>query len=402
MTSANPDQQRREPDSPDQQVRRLLVFARRKLLRVRAAESAAVCATAAAVAASAALGGWALAHLWTPAGMALCMVPAAGAAAILARPSLGRVAGLGGPAGRAAAVVCVLVGVLASGGLLLGAHLRVAPWLIPAAVIPAGAAIGALVSLAGAPGPRGSAIVLDSRARLLDRLATAAELVESPSADERVVRNVCVHALRAADRARATTLPLWSRGRATAAALALAVLLSVTLIPAASAAGRRQAATVASAARRMTAAEREQLAEAIRRAAAEAGLDEQAPDVEDAAAAADEQDAERLLEALMNLRRAGVDTSALMREDPAEDDPPTVAAEDADAADAAPTPGEGVVRVYSPGAARDTDDDTEPFEQAWSRARLRAAEALAAGRIPQRYRPLVRRYFEDEQGESSR
>ncbi|MGC9455386.1 MAG: hypothetical protein ACP5HU_11055 [Phycisphaerae bacterium] len=328
---------------PETQVRRLLVRARRKLRLVRAVEAAAVAATAGALLAAATL----------------------------------------------------LVGWLTDvTGLSSSAYLGAGRY-VPLVLIPLAAAAAATVGLLRPIDLRQAGRRLDLRAHLRDRLATAAELIESSQAEAPVVRTVCAQALRAAERADALNVPLWSRTRATAAALGLSLLLVGALLPVAAAAGRRGPAEVASALGRMTPQQREQLAEAIRRLASQAGLEETNPEVARAADAALDSDAERLEPALVELRRAGVDTSALLRREPEPDEPARAdTAPDAPLTDAeSPAePDPPAVRVYSP-ASPDSGDATESYTRAWDRAQAQAAGALASGRIPPRYRMLVRRYF---------
>ncbi|MFP3937859.1 MAG: hypothetical protein ACLFVW_05920 [Phycisphaerae bacterium] len=334
---------RRTHDSPADRVRRLLVRQRRRLRCVRAAETAALCATAGALTAAA------VELVWLVAGLSLRWYP----------------------------------------GVWL--------WFLPVVFIVVSAGCGALVSLLRPLSLRRAARVLDARAGLRDRLATAAELIDSPQADESVVSGVCLQALWSADSAGACHVSLWSRGRSTAAALGLSVLLAGALLPPAATLPRRQSAEVVSAVRRMTPDEREQVVEALGRLADEAGLDESFAEVAEAEDAIRRADAERLALSLAKLRRAGVDVSALMQRETAEQPGGGEVTDHADIADA-DSPAEAqraAVRVYSPGM----EEDGEPLQShssAWSRAQSRAADALAAGRIPPRYRPLVRRYFDED------
>lgn len=346
MTDTNHPGQVAEAASPETRVRRLLVGARRKLRLVRAVEAAAVAATAGALLAAAIL-----------------------LVAWLADPT-----GLASPA-------------------YLGAV-----WHVPLVLIPLAAAAGAAVALLRPIKLRQAGRCLDSRAHLHDMLATAAELIESPHAEESVVRVVCTQALRAAERADALKVPLWSHTRATAAALGLSVLLCAAATALAATTGGRQLSETVSTVRRMTPQQRERFAAALREAAQHAGLDEDAPTVADAADAARNADADQLRRALAELRRAGMDTSALSRRDTQPPEPPDeFTGAEPETPDVNEVAKEAALRVYSPPSAQDAeiDDEPESFRSAWSRARARADESLAAGRIPPRYRPLVRRYFQE-------
>jgi hypothetical protein len=256
-------------------------------------------------------------------------------------------------------------------------------------------------------------------------LTTAAELAEAERADD-VARCVYAQALEAAGPDLPRRLNPWRRGRATAAAAVLAALTAgvTALLPTLGLPkGTDEIAALARELDSMNPAERSRLKEAARQAAAAGGAEEL---TEKALAAIEARDAAQFEQIVRKLKAAGFD---VMRELP-----PGMKAKVARAMagqgggaatrtvrgdDRRPTTGptaepgkHGPVRVMHPQYAELVKASAEPspadaagtidFESAWDLARARAAERLAAGRVPPEHRQTVRRFFAERPRQAGR
>jgi len=404
--------------------------AARRQLAVRAAESGAVAACGAGAASVLVTAAWVVAPASRAAAVVLCLLAVPGAMVVLV-PAARRALGLD----RDSASLCVLLpaicGVLGAAMILRGGEASVARWLVAAVPAVAAAAVGAAVRLLRGVSLREAGLFLDLRFDLKERLATGAELAaagrEDPAAA--VVYEQAVGAFRGG----LARGPVWTRGRRTAAALALVVLAGASLaaIPSAAGAGgvsARAAARLDRIGRQfaaMDSRQRAELAERLRQAAgaavAEGAL---AESLRSAAAAAANGDAAKLLDSVTAARltlqtadrqaQAGVEAALAQGERQTGDGDQG----DTAAGTTAPAPGgdggpQGAAcppwaYVWDPAYAR-AGADTEPaeaptassvpaagfltYDQAWRAAQDRAAQALAGGKVPARYRRLVRDFF---------
>ena len=397
-----------------------------KLLLTRAAESAAVATTAGAVSAAIVELGWSLAQIslaWAAIVTALPM-----AIAILLLSSAGVRTRLAVP--RAAVPLAAWCAALAAAGEIgLWRHWQELPTIVlVAAVLLVSALAGAIVRLAKGVNLADVAAYLDAKGNLRERLATAVELSRSPQADSPPAHAVYAQALEALRQAQPQAKGMWRRTQATAAAVAMGSLLCIamTFLPALGPRpDSRRLQALAQSIDTMNAADRKELSDAFRQAAAAARNN---PDVAAQLAAAahviEVKDAAELEQILRKLRAAGyrpldvVPGNLLTQAGLA---PPPAAGRH----DVTPTPmartglknaaasGQGgdataqapeTVRVYNPlyhdlvktspgGASSDANAPATTFADAWALARARASDALARGELPQRYRRLIRDFF---------
>ena len=293
------------------------------------------------------------------------------------------------------------------------------PGFLPAALpllLPlAGVGTAAVVWLRGVS-PREAASFLDTRCGLSEQLGTATELAEASEGPGPVGRCVFERALTAARGAMALRQPLWTRSRRTTGAMLLAVLLcgTLALVPAAGAGDRADIEAIAEAVEDMPRPRREQLAEALRLAAADdaahAGL------LNDAATAAERRDAAELAALLNELREAGIEPGEVI---PASllpsgsgggsagpGEAPVAGANGHRPVPETATSAPEFVGVYHPEYAKTLPatasaetrggEGVVEYDLAWRAAQRRAAEALARDDVPHRYRRLIGRFFAAE------
>ena len=316
-------------------------------------------------------------------------------------------------------------------------------------LLPLGALIGAIVGAAGRAGRRQAAMLLDARADLAERLATAAEMAEA-GADDPAARCVYAQAMDAAGRARTNRVSLWRRTPATPASLGLAVGVCVVLgfLPARAAdlseAGEvlgdvaaaletlspAEATEVAGGLRILArqAAGKAELSEALARAAGatERGrietLRAAVAELQRALAGADDETRRQILNGIVAAVGSGKRPGGLARRARgAGGEAASNGLRPSPDAGERPAAAGGRVGVYDPlyadvlrktrarprptgdGPAQPRAIDTHPganevrLADAWRRARGRASAALAGGQIPAEYRPIVRRFFATEQ-----
>ena len=299
-----------------------------------------------------------------------------------------------------ASVVAAVAGVVQ---VMFAAAAALNVWLLPV-VWAIGAGIGALVGLLRPVRALAEAARVDRQRGAKERLATAVELARSDRADQPVAEACYRQAVAAVGTVRALDGEIVGAGRPWLAAAGLAALLAATVSALAYEITRPALAS-------LSRPRREALAGAFRDQAAAVGADEVRRAMANAAIYIDAGDERAFQEAIAELRRRGFR--------PAELTPEAVRAAGAlwrsgqagaTGPDQAPTPAVGDsdegtgpwTRVYHPAYAADGGDD-EPtaaaeatetsFEEAWSAARLRAAEALRRGDVPAEHRETIRRYF---------
>ena len=330
-------------------------------------------------------------------------------------------------------------------GALLATAWVVAAWicgwhagLLPLAAAPLGALAGVAAAMAAGMDRRRVAMVLDRRAHLRERMATAAEMARR-HADDPVARYVYAQALATAGRQGAEGVSLWSRTRRTPAAMALAVLLCVVVTSLTAGPIRDQLlqelpANLSAARIAMTPPERRDTARKLQILAGHVRTKADMARMLRQTAAALEQRPEAFDRALKELeaavsRMARGDNQKMIAEIAAafgvvsRDTPgPTRAVRARDDEPAAETPDpttradSGLVGVYDPlyagalrtmdrpggtGPATDrppggNDDRRLPMDIAWRRARRRAEAGLIANQVPTAYRGIVRRFFDTE------
>jgi len=297
------------------------------------------------------------------------------------------------------------------------------PGFLPVALpllLPLAGVVTAAVVLVRGVSPREAAGFLDARCRLDEQLGTATELAEASDPPGPVGRYVFERALVAARAASALRQPLWTRSRTTAGAMLLAVLLcgTLALVPAAGAGGRADIEAIAAAVEDMPRPRREQLARALRLAAADeaahAGL------LNDAATAVQRRDVAELAALLNELREAGIEPAEVIPASLLPSGASGGGTEGATGTGETPVAGANghrpvpetapsapeFVGVYHPEYARTLPaaaskatgggEGVVEYDLAWQAAQRRAAEALARDDVPHRYRRLIRRFFAAE------
>lgn len=387
-------------------------------------ESAAVLSVAAGIAAAALQLGWAVASVYPLAAAGLAALPIVLGAAVVLLPAAWAALGLTRQLGGLVAGVFIVIGAAGEASLAVGWYESLPKAMLPVILMPLGALLGTVAVVWQGVTVQQAAILLDMRCRLGERFSTAAELAGLADGDKVFAEAVAAQALAAADTHQLLKLSLWHRSRATTGAVALAVLLNATLAflptfrPAEPDSTVRQ---IALSAENMTPAERQKLAQDLRRIA------KQAPDVpaiveplSAAATAMEEKDDKLLAESLARLdealKAAGEETYITIAEQlqaAAEGIEPTQRSGTAGGSHPPGGPngrdadnGDGLqyVRVWEPGSASSTAGVSAPaatratfvsYNQAWQAARRSASEALSKGQIPPEYRRLVRDFFSE-------
>lgn len=377
--------------------------ARGKLLRTRAAESAAVGAIVGGLGAAVLQGAWLLAGLSSGAASGLCLATAAAAMALATGAiRLRDVLGACRPGGRAAGGVVALAALCSVGLLATGRAPSVAGWLWPVALLAGGGFAGALVALVRGADVREAAAALDSRAGLAERLSTVAERLRPEAGEASAGRFLRRQALAAMRDRGADRVGLWNRTPATGGALGLVALVcaALALLPAAFAESEAppeswadakispadpadSAPGVALTRERfagMSAASRQAFADALRDRAERSENPAQAEALRRAAEAAERGD---YADMVARLREAGASETDLPSDlasvVPGETGPTAAEGGEPDGG----TSGRAVEGAAPAGAP-----------DAWREARRRAEAALSAsGRVPPEYRNLVRAFY---------
>ena len=416
----------------------ILTRQRRRLTASRAAEAAAVGAIASSLTLAMILAGRILAGRLPLAAMLACGSPMLAGVALA---SSRRLRSALHPQPAAAYAVAGVMFVCGTGALAMamGPGLTILPraWLlllIPAgAIIPAGAAMAAGASLAGV------AMDVDRRAGLRERLSTAWELVSSQQ-DGPFAAAIEAQAVEQAS-GRLGGIHFWTRTRATAGALGLAILAALLMLPweplespeaarrrrwleVSARAGQALSDSLAAAAEAVAGGQPalvgevrrlEELAAALREGRAELAENWRGAvvDLDDLAKALAEameaqgvtpEARERMAALLAAVERASAEIVAAMAEDP----PVKPVTDVAQTTRPAPVRPAAWVSVYDPGyASSDPPSATAPstsnggpetsthlpFDEAWMVARRRAGESIRSGAVPARYRPLIRDFF---------
>ena len=295
----------------------------------------------------------------------------------------------------------------------------IAPWSIPLVALPCGALLGALVAWRR-PSTEQAGRYLDHRFALKERASTAAELMARGKSGEPWAQCVLSQALSALQRERVLDHPV-ERPRTSMGLAAMAALfcLALMLLPGraslpADDLGARLAWTLP----KMTDRQRQELAEALLKAATDAG-DKPAvvANLQDAAKAARQADPAAMQRALELLTATGgielrkVIPKDLVSGNGAGGPTPTptsgiavktpATGENGPATNPVPLPAANYVRVMNPeytkvaatGEAPRPSDLSVPWDQAWETARARAMQAVASGQVPARHRELVADFF---------
>jgi len=402
------------------EVADILVAARRRLAAVRTVESAGLAALAAAVGAFGAVAGWTLAYRWPAAALMLCALPMIGAVGVLL-PGLAarwRITAVQRGLMAGVLVACVVASVA---GVSSGVYLQLprAVWLIN--IFPAGV-LGALVGLAVRPSMATAAMLLDERLGLHERLATSADLL-AQRRDDAMAKAVYEQSAAAARATGVEGARLWSRGRRTAGALALATLACLTLLLFPAYGPGPLAASLdslASQAPDMTPDQMQRLANELRHTAQDNPSAGRL--IQEAADAAQAGDKELLAQSLQDLAKLieagkivlvkvpdtiqegtlpyspGTDHGAVAAGNEAGNRPTSNPADTIDPArtevvfhrDYA-----NVANVPANASARSTQTQSGymSFDAAWDKARAQASQSLSNGQVPPKYRPLVRDFF---------
>ncbi|MBS3733296.1 MAG: hypothetical protein KGY99_00020 [Phycisphaerae bacterium] len=367
----------------------ILHVVRRRFLRARAAEAAAVGAAVAALASVGIELAWLVGDASVIAGGALCGLAATACAWTGWSARLRRRIGAERVVMNVAGAVAAVGALIALGVLVFGRADAVDAWVWPMTLVPATALIEVAAMVARGADVRRAATWVDRRAGLSERLSTAAELVGQP--DEPAAQCVRRQALQAARSDAAQRVSFWRRTRATAGALGLAMLLAaaVALLPAAVREDGDSAPPVAKQPPRtpeparvvapeaklsrerfagMSVAERRALARGLRRRAEAARDPKRAAALRQAAKAAERGD---YAELVRQLERGGAEAVRL-----------SSGTQDA-AGDNAGSP-----TVKPPM----TVDDAPGAN--WQAARRRAERALrGTGNVPEEYRAVVRAFY---------
>lgn len=325
-------------------------------------------------------------------------------------------------AAEAAAVGAVAGGLCAAAlqlaGLLGWLHWRFA-WA-PLLAIPLGALVGAMARLVRPVTVLQAAAWLDAHGAYAEQCTTAAELMSSKNPDPPAVAYVCRKALEALRNDR-RPLRFRRRGRATLGAIALAVLLCLTLALLPEKPAQSPWHRLAAQAAALSQPQRKQAAADLLRQAQQAEGDSAlAQDLAQAAAALNQERREFITMDLAELQAALEQApkevaQAVMRAlqdavsgvEGAGEPSPAGAPQTALAPTTAPA-ARGDVTVYDPlyrpsGAATasmPTGSPQVPYQDAWTAAQSRAEAQLRTGQVPPEYRELVRKYFLSPIGDS--
>jgi hypothetical protein len=444
-----------EPQDNRVAVLAVLRGAARRLLLVRAAEAAAVGAVAAGLAVTAAQAGLLAGRAHPALGAAIALLPILAGAAVLRWPALRRAAQFDGREAWTVAATACGVAVIGALAVLAGRAVPQGRLLLPVVLVPLGALAGVAGAALRGVTLGQAALYHDIRFGLAERLTTAAELAEAPACgaqgpgrgsgggpDVQVARWVFGQAVAAAERAELPRRGLWRRTRATAGAIVLAASLCTVLAlispPGSARASADSFDDIRDRVRMLDPREKRQLVEALQRlaeqvdrdpalhrrllaaaaaAAKDQQLDSRLAELQNAVADADDAQAAAIARAILMAvglpagpdggdGQGGASAAQLAGNGHAVSPAPTIDPNTLDA-NAAEKPLPARTLVYNPAYAgiADANAPASPpgaapalqfvsFDDAWSQARARAAEALRANTIPPEYRDIVRRFFE--------
>lgn len=424
------------------QARTILRAYATRMKLTRLIEASCLCAGAAAVASAIIEAGWAFVLVQPALAAFICMV------SLLVAISLffswpRRLLRIEKNVAWVLACLLAAAGVAATSIIAAGLAGEWPAWLWPAVLIPAGTLAGAIFAACQGVTLAQAGIWVDLKCRLNESLSTAAELI-AEGRDDSDAMAVCVYrnAVESASAIDARKVKMWRRTQATTGAVALSMLLAITLIfvppllPAEVQADLAWAGRTAGSLAEMTPQQRQQLANALQAAAGRAA---DSADVRHALArasiAAAGGDAEAFKAALELLARGKIRLQqAIGTESPGAGDlasqsahnaepsvmPSSLAAKNApDSKTGSGTPkddeksaatsrasGGELVRVYNPqyrqGDLQATSEGGQSaaaamppsdWNDAWRQAQLRANDAVRNQAVPPEYRQLVRDYF---------
>jgi len=411
----------------------LLRSAAGRLLVRRMLESSAVMAVAGGLTAAAVEVGWWLASLSRLGGAVACGPAIVLGVWLWTRPALRRAMRLDVGQGAVAGGVCIFGASAGAIGALVGWADVVSLWVVPAGLLCAGAIVGALLAVVRGVSVLQAAVYLDVHGRMDERLATAAEAAIRGE-DGPLAERLYAQAVDALGATRPRSVPPWKRTRATLGALALAVLLCVAVgVLPSPVVERRPGPTslddLPDALADMPESELHLVVRTLQGQAGRSGLPAGlAAALRESARAVESENARRVRKAMARLVKAleAGEPEAMRKIEEAilaaagggdtfRDWPAT-----------APSNGGGIgqpltgvgktggaaVRVYHPEYAAallrmhvgPQTGSVAPVAQGnrvsmglvWRQAHNDAAAALAAGRVPAEYRPIVRKFFDTE------
>lgn len=403
-----------------------------RLLAARCRQRSVRAGTAGALAAAVVVlaGTWAFSHPWAT--RALCIAAIASLAGVLSAVGLSimpwRLAGgnLRAPARKPGEILARSAGVdLVAVVVALAAWTAVAVWpgelvtlprWCPLVLCPLAAVVAAAATAIKGVTLHEAAAWLDARGNLRQRLVTAAELAHASDACPAALA-VYAQALEALAKANAQPPTPAHSAHPSAAAFGLSLALAalLTFVPVVGLPTPDDGLVrLAQAVPTLSAAQRAQLTEAFRQAAAAADPNI-AAQLARAATVVEVQDAQELQKVLAKLREMGyqpldaLPASVLAaaglgpRGGPGASPLPVVKVTDANPAPPAVRDGDGTVRVFDPAYAALVkaastqniafDASMASFEDAWFAARARAAAAARSGQFPPQYQQLIRDYF---------
>ncbi len=422
----------------------VLQLAARRLVGVRALEAAAVGAVAAGLSVAAGQAGLLAGRVSTVLAVAIALLPVAAAGAILRWPRLRLAARLDERDARLVAVIVCGAALACAAAILAGRMVPRPRLLMPIMLVPLGALVAGGTVLWRGITLGQAALYHDIRFGLAERLSTAAELVSGKEADRPIATCVFGQAVAAAAEVDLARRGLWRRSRATIGALTLSVALctvfGIVSPPGSAGASAGAFDEIRERVRQLNTKEKRELVEALRKladrvqrdpalrrrllAAAQAAeknqqVDSSLAELQDAVADADDAEAARIARTILKAvglaaesgpgdgdGQGGPSAGKLASGHTAKG-PPTFDANTLDANSSAsekPLPARTLVYNPSYSAGGDANAPTPSpsagaspfvsFDDAWSLARARAAEAMRAGAIDPEYRDLVRRFFE--------
>lgn len=422
------------------EVLSVLRSAARRLVGVRAVEAAGVGAVAAGLSVAAGQAGFLAARASTILAVVISLLPVAAGVAILLWPRVRLAARLDRRDGRLVAAIICAAALVCAAAVLAGRAVPQPRLLMPMILMPLGALLAAGTVLWRGVSLGQAALYHDVRFGLAERLSTAAELASGQEADRPIARCVYAQAVTAASDADLPRRGLWRRSRATMGALTLSVALCTVLAivspPGSAGASAGAFNEIRQRVRQLNTKEKRELIEALRQladrvqhdpalrrrllAAAQAAekdqqLDSRLAELQDAVADADDAEAARIARVILKAVGLAAESGdgqggpgdAKIASGQGGKSPPAFDANslDANSADSEkPLPARTL--VYSPSYASKGDANsptptppagTSPFisfDDAWSLARVRAAEAMRTGTVAPEYRDVVRLFFE--------
>jgi len=412
----------------------LLRGAAGRLLVRRILESAAVMAAAGGLTAATVELGWCLALYSRLGGAAACGPMIILGVWLWTRSSLRGAMRLDVGQGAVAGGVCIFGASTGAIGALVGWADVVPVWVVPMAFLSGGVVVGAVLAVARGVSVLQAAVYLDIHGRLDERLATAAEAAvrgdDGPLADR-----LYAQAVDAMGATKSSSVPPWKRTRATFGALALAVLLCVAtgFLPSSIKEPRPAPQTLGDLPSALADMPEPAISLVVATLQDRAGQNDLPPGLaavlRESAKAVESKDDQRIrqaVEKLIEALNAGdpaamrkIEQAILASAGGAGQTPqnwtttaPSTGGEGEGPVTSAAKTGGAAVRVYAPeyaealrrmregvvagGADPVAPGDRVPMDLVWREAHRNAAAALAAGRVPAQYRPIVRKFFDTE------